>query len=171
VFFAAFTSFAWWKMGKAAWPMGIAMALILGVSARFARERVRSRRLKLGHDAPLIAKLESQIAELRHQRLLLLGVWKWYLGPILLAWGFVVATSLMFARRNAPPGMFEDLMRNPVTAAYLVSYFLVVVPLCFWGTWSLNRRAVRRRIEPRLEELEKMRSDLLSAGETPQIYS
>jgi hypothetical protein len=34
--------------------------------------------------------------------------------------------------------------------------------LFFVVVWALNRRAVRVQIEPRLAELEKLKSDLLS---------
>jgi hypothetical protein len=33
----------------------------------------------------------------------------------------------------------------------------------FWGVWAMNRRTVRRNLEPRIEELEKLRRGLQAA--------
>jgi hypothetical protein len=41
-------------------------------------------------------------------------------------------------------------------------YFLLVAALMAVVGW-MNRQVVRRRIEPRLVELEKLRSDLLTS--------
>jgi hypothetical protein len=41
-------------------------------------------------------------------------------------------------------------------------YFLFVA-LLMWGAWKLNRKAVQKRIDPRLAELEKLCRDFLSA--------
>ncbi len=136
---------------KIAWPIMIAVALVLGVTGSFVRERIRTHRQKLGPDAPLLAKLEAEIAELRHQRRLLLGVWKWYLVPLTAAIVIVCVTISL----NRPPW---DLARDP---RFMGSYFALVA-LLMWGVWVINRRAVRRQIEPRIEELEKLHRDLLS---------
>jgi hypothetical protein len=141
----------WWKQGRAGWPIAGAMLLILGVTGFFVRERLRSFRARLGADAPLLAKLEAEIAELRHQRVLLLGIWKWYLAPI----GAAIVIVCLTITRNRPAW---DVSRGGL---FLGGYFLFCL-LLFVAVWALNRRAVRRRIEPRLVELEKLRSDLLS---------
>ena len=39
---------------------------------------------------------------------------------------------------------------------------LLLFALVSWGVWALNRRAVRKQIEPRLRELEDLRQALLS---------
>ena len=160
VLVSAFLAWSWWKMGREGWPIGIAIALTLGVSAFFCYERVRAHRGRLGPDAPVIAKLDDEISELRHQRRLLHGVATWYLAPIGASWLIVVVTAGRAAARHAPPGFFAGLMGNPVTAGFIILYFLVVTPLCFWGAWFLNRRAVLRGIDPRIEELEKLRRDM-----------
>jgi len=160
IFLAAVAGLQGWRLGREGWPAAIAVALLLGLSAFFIRERIRTRRRRLGPGAPLLAKLEADIAELRHQRRLLLSLGRWYLAPVGVAWAIMVAVNLQNASRHAPPGFLADLMRDPATAGFIVLYFAVIVPLIGWGAWAANRRAVRRRIEPRMEELEKMRHDL-----------
>jgi hypothetical protein len=44
---------------------------------------------------------------------------------------------------------------RPVLAVYGM-----VVAGAFWFAWFINRRAVRNRIDPRLEELEELRREL-----------
>lgn len=141
----------WGKLGRAGWPIAGAMLLILGVTGFFVRERIRAFRVRLGADAPLVAKLEGEIAELRHQRRLLLGIWKWYLAPI----GAAIVIVCLTIARSRPAW---DVSRSGL---FLGAYFAFCL-LLFIAIWALNRRAVRRRIEPRLAELEKLRSDLLS---------
>ncbi len=157
---SAVFAYTWWKLGREAWPLGLAIALILGVSAFFCSERVRAHRNRVGPDAPMMEKLEAEISELRHQGRLLSNISTWYLAPIFASWAIAVLTLMRHAARHSPPGMLMELMRNPVTAAYIVGYFAVFVPLTFWGVWWLNRRAVSRRIGPRIEELEKLRRGL-----------
>lgn len=48
------------------------------------------------------------------------------------------------------------------SSGLIILYFAVVLPLCFWGAWFINRRAVRKLIEPRLEELEKLHRSLIA---------
>ena len=157
-------AFTWWKMGTTGWPMAFAIALILGVAGFFVRERFRARRLRLGVDAPLLAKVEADIAELRHQRRLLLSLWSWYLTPLAAAIVIVSATLARVTISKAPPGILAALWEHPAALAWIILYFAIVVPLCFWGTWTVNRRAVRKGIEPRLEELEKLHHDLTSSS-------
>lgn len=137
----------WGQIGREGWPMGFAMALILGVTLFFLRERLRVRRNRLSTDATLLAKIEADIAELRHQRRLLLKVWAWYLAPILAA--TLIHASVIF-RRIKP---FD------LTAVLCMSALLA---LLYWLAWAINRLAVRKWIEPRLAELEKLHRGLLS---------
>jgi hypothetical protein len=142
-------AFIWWQQKQVGWPIGLAIALTLGVTGFFIKERIRAHRNRLGPEASLLAKLEADIAELGHQRRLLMNVWKWYLAPIAAAIALVVAT-ISYNR--------EPWQRDPVfLACYGVFYALL-----FWGVWALNRHAVRKQIDPRLAELEKLRRDLLA---------
>ena len=56
-------AYFWWHFGKEGWPMAFAIALILGVSGFFVRERLRAHSLRLGTEAPLLAKIEADITE------------------------------------------------------------------------------------------------------------
>lgn len=144
-------AYFWWKVGKMGWPLGIAIILILGLTAFFLRERLRARRLRLPTEAPLLAKVDADIAELRHQRHLVLNLWYWYLGPCAMA---MALQGYVIYQRAKP----WDLIHGSYGLAGLVASGV----LTFWFVWFLNRQAVRKRIEPRLAELEKLRHDLLS---------
>jgi hypothetical protein len=153
VFVSAALGFAWWQLGqsgKAGWPMAFAIALSLGVAGFFVRERLRARRNRLPPGAPLLAKVEADLAELRHQRGLLRNVAGWYLAPIFAAELIVVATISL----QASPW---SLQRDPLFLGGMIAFFA----LTNWGVWLINRRAVRKQIEPRLAELEKLHRDLL----------
>ena len=149
-----------WHMKSNGWPIAVAVVLVLGVTGFFVRERLRARRQRLGPDAPLLAKLEAEIAELRHQRRLLWNVWPWYLGPIVAAWTIVGVTAVAaaFAQTNV---VGREMLKHPLVLGFLGGYVLLCLGL-FWGVWKLNRRAVRTQIDPRLEELEKLQRDLLA---------
>lgn len=153
---AAIIVFLWVHMGTRGWPLVFALGLILGLSAFFLRERLRVRRRRLGPATPLLAKVEADIAELRHQHRLLSNVGRWYLAPCAAAILIVTATAL----RMLPPGLLAKLWEHPVVLLWPALYFLVILPLCFWGIWAANRAAVRKNIEPRLVDLEKLRADL-----------
>jgi hypothetical protein len=149
----------WWKQGRAGWPMALAIGCILWVTGFFVRERIRAHRNRLGSDAPLLAKVEADIAELRHQRRLLAGVWTWYLAPCLAAILIGLATIIL----NMPAKELAGLPGHwPLVAGFLGAY-LGLVGLLFWFIGLANCRAVRKRIEPRLEELEKLHRSLLSS--------
>jgi hypothetical protein len=157
---SAVFAYTWWRLGRDGWPFAITIALILGVSAVFCRERIRSHRRRVGPAVSLLAKLDADIAELRHQRRLIFSITTWYLASLAASWAVAVATLAVHSARHAPPGFFIDLMKNPATASFIIGYFLVCAPLCFWWAWRMNRTAVLERLDPRIEELEKLRRDL-----------
>jgi hypothetical protein len=142
----------WRNAGPDGWPMGFAILMILWVAGMFMRERLRSRRNRLGADAPLLAKIAADLNELRHQRQLVLRVGLWYLPPCVIAMLLHVTVIV----RHAPQG---DPVRHPVS---LLAIVLVIGALC-WFVWVINRRAVQRHIEPRIAELEKLQRDQLPA--------
>jgi hypothetical protein len=141
--------FIWRKIGLAGWPIGLSMALILGVSTVFIRERLRTKKNRLGEDASLLAKAEADLTELRHQRQLLHTIWKWYLGPLAIA--VLIGHFTLYFHKPDP-------QRDPIFCAGFVGFYL----FCSWFIWLINRRAARTRIDPRIEELEKLHRDLLS---------
>ena len=146
-------SLAWWKQGKTGWPIALAIILILGVTGFFIKERIRTHRNRLGPDTSLLTKLEAEIAEMRYQRRLLLTLWSWYLTPCVAATIIVFATIILHAPAWA---LTSHLL--------FLGGFIPVFGFLLWGVWALNRRAVRKQIDPRLAELEKLRHDILSAG-------
>ena len=148
---AAFAS-TWWRLGAAAWPMALAIGLILGISGFFLRERFRTRRLRPSADAPMLARVEADLALLRRQCRLVRLMWVWYLGPC----GAAIALVFGVLVRRQPPG---SPLRDPALLAGFGFFFALVL----WFAWEINRRALRRRLEPRLAELEKLRRDILSA--------
>ena len=144
-------AFFWWQLKAAGWPMAVAIALVLGVCGFFVRERFRARRVRPGADATLLAKVDADIAELRHQRRLFRTVWAWYLAPCAGAIAIQVAVVI----RRVPSW-------DPLRGAAVLLGFFALFALVFWLAWHINRRALRRQIEPRLDELEKLRRELLS---------
>jgi len=147
----AFYAWFWRSIGPSGWPMAVAMLLILGVAGVFLRERRRTRRKRLGADSPLLAKIEADLAELCHQRRLLLNVWAWYLAP---GAGAMLIQVGVIIRRAKP----WEATREPL---FLLGFGLCLA-LFLWFVWAINVRAVRKQIEPRLGELEKLRRDILS---------
>jgi hypothetical protein len=147
----------WRQTGPAGWPMAFAILLVLGVAGVFVRERLRVRRLRLGAEAPLLAKVEADLAELRHQRGMLLKIWTWYLGPVL---GAMLIHAGVILSRGKAWFVWEPLYMA-VTGLLLLLVGGLIAGSC-WFVARLNRQAVVKNIEPRITELEKLRQDLLN---------
>ncbi len=144
--------FMWWQQGRAGWPIGLAILLTLRVGAVFVRERFRVRRSRLSAEATLLAKIEADLAELQHQRQLIGKLWRWYLGPVLAAMIIVGATIT----HSRPPW---DISHDPI----FVTGFWLFNAAAFWFAWKINQQALRKQIDPRIAELEKLRRDLLAS--------
>ena len=140
-----------WEMGRDGWPIGFSVLLLLGLSGFFLRERVRVRRQRPGSGATLLERLDAEIAEQRRQRDMLSNVATWYVGPALLAGAIFGATVLW----HAPIPLSARLAAGAIK--------LVGLALVGWFVVWLNRRAVQRVIEPRLQELEQWRQNLISS--------
>jgi hypothetical protein len=132
--------------------VGIAVAILVGVAGFFVRERLRVRHLQLGADAPLLAKLDADLAELRHQRRLMLNISTWFLTPFSVAMGILLGT--MFLNR---PTLLHDSHQKLFWAGYVAMCVLAI-----WMTRAINRRAVRISVEPRIADLERLRHHLVS---------
>jgi hypothetical protein len=145
--------FIWRQVGRAGWPIAISIALILAVIAIFIRERFIARRNRLGSEATLLAKIEADIAVLRRRRKLTMGMWTWYLGPTALS-VVILSLTLSFSR---PEG---DIERDALFLGGFGAFFALLL----WFAWEINRRAVRKRLDPRIEELEKLRREILAEG-------
>ncbi|HUL54041.1 MAG TPA: hypothetical protein VLT83_11590 [Opitutaceae bacterium] len=150
MFVAGVFAYCGWQMGRAGWPLSAAVALMLGLTGFFVRERVRAHRRRVGADAPLLAKLDAEIAELHRQHRLLLTVGTWYLAPCNTAAAIFAITMEV----NAPIPLAAKLAAGGI--------MLGVLATVSWAVWALNRRAARRLIEPRLNELETSRRAFLS---------
>ena len=140
----------WRRLGAAGWPIGLALALLLGVSAVYIYQRILARKFQAGADASMLAKVEADLAILRHQRRLLVAIWWWYLGPILAA---ILIVHFTLAFHSAP----WTPQRDPVFTAGFVGFYV----LCIGFAWFINRRAGRKQLEPRIAELEKLRRELV----------
>lgn len=143
--FAGFLLF----LGVADWRGWLAVGLVLAVSGVFVVERRRAHRLRPMPDASLLAQLDGEIEELRHQRRLLRRVAWWYLLPLgaatlLFAWALLAAV----AERT---GRFDGVF------LWRFGGIIVAVDLSIW--W-LNRRAITTEIEPRLRACESARAEL-----------
>lgn len=144
-------AFIWRKLGSDGWPLGVSMVLVLGVSGVFVRERFRARRLPLSPDVTLLAKVEADLAELQHQCHLSRWMWAWYLGPVFVA---ILLGHTAFYLHSEP---WEPL-RDPRVSAGFLAFYLVLFGLA----WTDIRNGLRRRLEPRLAELKKLRRELLA---------
>lgn len=154
VFLVIFFGRVAWHMKGPRWPVVSAILLILGVTLFFVRERVRAHRNRVPADATLLNQLDAEIAELRHQRRLLLNVWKWYLGPLGLAWAL-----MMLAPWLRPGSVFPEIWHHLDATLWTVGY-VVLCGFLFWFAGARNRRRVQTHVDPRLEELEKLRREL-----------
>jgi hypothetical protein len=146
----------WQQTGPGGWPMAFAILLVLGVAAVFVRERLRVRRLRLGVEAPLLAKVEADLAELRHQRRMLQKIWAWYLGPAL---GAMLIHAGVILGRGKTWIVWEPLYLA-ATGLLILLIGALIAGSC-WFVARLNRQAVVKNIEPRIAELEKLRQDIL----------
>jgi hypothetical protein len=151
VLVAAVFGYVGWQMGATGWPMVIAVALLLALAGFFVRERWRVRAESAGPDAPLLARLDAEIAEQHHQRRLLQTVGWWYLGPSLGAAMILIVVVVA----HAP---------LPQAARWVAGGVMTgIMALVGWAVLALNRRAMRESIEPYLRELETQRAELRGA--------
>ena len=153
---------AWWIIGKTGWPITLAVIWALGVAVVSAKERIRAHRNRLAPDVSLLVKVDSEIAELRHQRRLFLNAGLKYClpGAIVTVIGFVTV-----ARRPGhtptPPGFLFDLLTNPLTLGWII-VLSVAFGSFIWRARRVTRDEVRKQIDPRLAELEKLRHDIFT---------
>jgi hypothetical protein len=151
IFVAAIIARTGWKMGAQGWPVAFAVIMLLGLSAFFIRERFRARRAQPAFDAPLLVRLDAEIAEQRRQHHLLSHVVGWYLGPILSAGAIFGATILVRAPLPVMPRLAAGAM------------MIVILAVSGVATVWLNRRVVKRVVEPQLRELEAWRQNLITS--------
>ena len=123
---SAVYAWVWYQIGRSGWPLAIALALLLGVTVFFVKDRVRVHHHRLGPETPILVKLTADIAELQHQRTLLRTIWKWYLTPIAGAMAIFVLTLLRVAINRIPPDLFTRLVQHPL----IWSLLIITIFLC-----------------------------------------
>jgi hypothetical protein len=111
-------------------------------------DRVRQRLKRPVLNDPLKACLQSSRSEVSHQIRLLQSVLWWYLLPLAAGLGIWTANALL---RTIHSG-----------AASLSSWaiYLGICLLLFVGVYWLNQFAVRKYLQPRLQELDALLADL-----------
>ena len=140
------------RHGISYWPVAIAILIVLAVMGFFIRERLRAHRDRVGPAAPLLAKMDADIAELEHQRRLLLKAGWWYVAPLMLAVVIVLGTIV---------GNHLDRL-HAIQAQLFLAGYVIFCGLFAWAVVALNRRGARAKIEPQLAELRKLRDEIVS---------
>jgi hypothetical protein len=157
--------YLWSSRGSEAWPVGISAVFFFGVTCVFVVDQVRIWKTRLGPETPLLAKVEAEIKELRHQRRLIqTWIW-WYLLPLVLG---IVIGLYGLSRANfgeAPSGMLEAIFTTPATRNWIIILSLTV-SIALWRVVAANRETVEKRINPRLQQLETLRGSMLSSDGT-----
>jgi MFS family permease len=156
---APIIGYLWWRHGAAAWPLGISIALLLGVSCVFILDQVRVSQRRLGVEAPLLAKVESELHELRYQRRLIQSWTWWYLLPVMAALviGFTTLGRVIYG--HASSELFKQILTTPVTALWILG-LAAVIGGAVWKAFDANRRAVCRQIDPRIRQLQALRDHM-----------
>ena len=156
IFVIGFYLWYWRKVGADGWPMALAIVCVLFVAAFFLRERSRVRRMRLGVDAPLTAKIKADIEELKHQRRLWSKAWVWYLAP---CFGAITTHGVVIF------GQLPDWSAiNSITGRLIVGALMATLGA---GTWWTFRRAIRVQIDPRIVELEKLHDNIFAENNEP----
>jgi hypothetical protein len=152
--------YLWVHHGEAGWPLGITAVLLFAVTSVFILDQLRIWRRRLGPGVPLLAKVEAELSELRHQRRLIQTWAWWYLLPCFVAItiGFITLSRLNFGK--APPGLLIEILTTPITLAWIV-IFVIIVGFGLWRVWRANRKAILKQIDPRIVELEILLSSML----------
>ena len=102
----------------------------------------------------LLAKVDADIAALRHQRRLLFNIPTWYLGPAVGALVMPLIVLYLNAHRSTHPSLQSPLFTVGVITFGIIFILRIV--------WLIHYLAVRNKLNPRLAELERQRQELLS---------
>ena len=139
-----------WLLEIRDWRGWIGVLLVLGVGLKFAHERRRAALRRPTPEAPLLAQLDAEIVELRHQAALLRRVGKWYLAPLAVAFGFL---GWAFVRHLAAAGVAVNVAPLMWIGGSTLGIFV--------GVWWLNDYTARSWIDPQLAARERARAELL----------
>jgi phosphoglycerol transferase MdoB-like AlkP superfamily enzyme len=141
--------FLTWGIQQREWSLDFLALCCLGVGIFFVADRVIQRRKQPAKNQSLQMCLEDSLREVRHQIWLLKNVFWWYLLPILVGIGTVVASKLWHQRHTELTALIG-----------LAVFYVVFYGLVYWGVYWLNQRAFRKELEPRRLELEALLASL-----------
>jgi hypothetical protein len=122
----------------------VAALFTLWVVLFFIVDRIVQRKRRPSQDKSLTACIEDSLRQFNHQIWLLKNVFWWYLLPPGIG-VLVLAGSIAWQGHTAGKPMLIKLLE-----------YLTFVALVFWGVYLLNRRAVRKDLMPRRQELESL---------------
>jgi hypothetical protein len=131
------------------WVAGSLVVLAIAclfVAAFFIVDRRLQRKNEIRHTDPLLACIESSLAQVTHQIWLLKNVFWWYLLP------FIAGISLYVLIDSWQA--FKVLPAKYVLAGCLLG--MLFVTLVFGGVYWLNQYTVRKNLIPRKDELKGM---------------
>lgn len=131
------------------WPM-IAAALFACVPMSYVAFRHPKRRAPESNTR-LIDHLREAIAEVQLQRDLLRSVARWYLSPLALSCAIVLVDVVLKAPLPARARLF---LIAPIAIQ------AVVMAAIFYAVWKLNQFAVRKHLEPRLQQLKQTLAEM-----------
>jgi len=138
-------------LGAHDWTLCLVGLSCLGVGLFMVVDRLLQRKRKPATDDSLKGCIETSLHQVNHQIWLLRNVFWWYLLPIALALGVFI--------------FFHAWQAGSAGSSSLI-FWLVYSAGCgllYWGVYWLNQYAVRKRLEPRRQELESLLASLTQA--------
>lgn len=140
---------AWRNTGteSIAWGHWIAVALILGVAINLLIDRLRIPRPPAAEDS-LLGQIDTALAGVQHQARVLRRVPTHYALPLALA--------------TMSAGLDSRLQREGAAAFWSPGGFVILAVSLLVGGFViwLNRLALRRVLQPKIDELDKLRREL-----------
>lgn len=131
-------------------PVALALVPLLAVGLHCVFELLRRRRARISPHAPLLARLEADLDELRHHHHRLVVIAPWYLAAIFVSALFVMAAPWLVNGEMLPAQARK-------TAGFIALFVVILIVAVL-----RNRREARRQTEPRLRELQQLHDDLLA---------
>jgi hypothetical protein len=140
--------FLHWAMRDREWSLYLLSLACLVVGIFMLVDRWLQRQARPAANAPVQACIEASLVQVNHQIWLLKNVFWWYLLPLQVGLGALIGSQVWHARH----GGLAILLG-------LMGYTLFCGLVC-WGVYHLNQCAVRKRLEPRRQELEALLASL-----------
>jgi hypothetical protein len=158
VFMSTLVMVAGWRFGAGGWRLGVGTTLIFGVSLVFVFDFFRAHRLRLTSSATLLARIEAEISELRHQRRLIANIGTWYFLPYIGAFVLIGSALGDVIGRT----VLHEILTTPAALRWIIT-ILTFGYGATWCAWRAHVKVIRNGLNPRLAELEKLRRDILSS--------